>query len=125
MAAQRAGVTKVFIPKSNEADLKDVAKEVLDRIEVVPVSDVQELLNAVLLASIKSLPAKQAKLYEVISDCENVWLCSNLYCRVLQIPDHPKALCRAKQHTLLGKQIGCRPDIHYNGIQRQYDGQIL
>jgi ATP-dependent Lon protease len=48
MAAQRAGVTKVFIPKSNEADLKDVAKEVLDRIEVVPVSDVQELLNAVL-----------------------------------------------------------------------------
>jgi len=47
MAAQRAGVTKVFIPKSNESDLKDVAKEVLDKIEVVPVSEVSELLKAV------------------------------------------------------------------------------
>ena len=44
MAAQRAGVTKVFIPASNEHDLKDVAAEVLEKIEVVPVSKIDEIL---------------------------------------------------------------------------------
>ncbi len=44
MAAQRAGVTKVFIPRANLYDLKDVAKEVKDRMEIVPVSEVSELL---------------------------------------------------------------------------------
>ena len=47
MAAQRAGVTKVFIPKENVDDLKDVAQEVRDKIEIVPVSNVAELLKAV------------------------------------------------------------------------------
>ena len=45
MAAQRAGVTKVFIPASNEHDLKDVAAEVLEKIEVVPVSKIDEILT--------------------------------------------------------------------------------
>ena len=47
MAAQRAGVTKVFIPRENLFDLKDVAKEVLDKLEIVPVSHVSDLLLAV------------------------------------------------------------------------------
>ena len=46
MAAQRAGVTKVFIPEPNMHDLKDVAQEVLDKIEVVPVSTVRDILTA-------------------------------------------------------------------------------
>ena len=45
MAAQRAGVTKVFIPEPNMHDLKDVAQEVLDKIEVVPVSRVEDILK--------------------------------------------------------------------------------
>ena len=45
MAAQRAGVTKVFIPKENEYDLKDVAQEVRDKIEIIPVSTVKEILE--------------------------------------------------------------------------------
>ena len=45
MAAQRAGVTRVFIPKANTFDLKDVAQEVRDRIEIVPVSSVAEILE--------------------------------------------------------------------------------
>ena len=45
MAAQRAGVTKVFIPKENLHDLKDVAREVKDRIEIVPVTDVTDILE--------------------------------------------------------------------------------
>ncbi len=46
MAAQRAGVTKVFIPKENMYDLKDVAQEVKDRIGIVPVENVSEVLSA-------------------------------------------------------------------------------
>ena len=47
MAAQRAGITKVFIPKENLHDLKDVPQEVKDRIEIVPVSKVTELLTEI------------------------------------------------------------------------------
>ena len=46
MAAQRAGVTKVFIPEENVYDLKDVAQEVKDKIEIVPVSHVTDILKA-------------------------------------------------------------------------------
>ena len=46
MAAQRAGITKVFIPAANRCDLKDVAPEVLEKIEVVPAESVQEILRA-------------------------------------------------------------------------------
>ena len=47
MAAQRAGITRVFIPQENLHDLKDVAQEVKDKIEINPVSKVTELLKAV------------------------------------------------------------------------------
>ena len=46
MAAQRSGVEKVFIPKDNVDDLKDVAAEVRDALEIVPVSTVREVLSA-------------------------------------------------------------------------------
>ncbi|MCR5160916.1 MAG: endopeptidase La, partial [Lachnospiraceae bacterium] len=46
MAAQRSGVKKVFIPKDNEDDLKDVAEEVRNTLTIVPVSEVAEVLRA-------------------------------------------------------------------------------
>ena len=46
MAAQRAGVTKVFIPEENVTDLKDVASEVKEKMEITPVKDVKEILKA-------------------------------------------------------------------------------
>ena len=46
MAAHRAGITKVFIPEENLFDLKDVAKEVLDSIEIIPVTRVTDILTA-------------------------------------------------------------------------------
>ena len=46
MAAQRAGVERVFIPKDNVDDLKDVAEEVKQALEITPVSTVQEVLSA-------------------------------------------------------------------------------
>ena len=45
MAAERAGVTKVFIPEENVYDLKDVAEEVKEKIEIIPVSTIKELLQ--------------------------------------------------------------------------------
>lgn len=44
MAAQRAGLTTVFIPARNEADLVDVPAEVLANLDVRPVADVAEIL---------------------------------------------------------------------------------
>jgi ATP-dependent Lon protease len=46
MAAERAGITKVFIPDENEYDLKDVAEEVKEKIEIQTVSKVGEVLMA-------------------------------------------------------------------------------
>lgn len=46
MAAERAGVQKVFIPKENIDDLRDVAVEVRDRLEIIPVESIEEVLTA-------------------------------------------------------------------------------
>ena len=45
MAAQRAGVRQVLIPADNEDDLQDVAKEVLDQLEITPVHDLTEVFS--------------------------------------------------------------------------------
>ena len=45
MAAQRSGVKKVFIPADNVDDLRDVAKEVREKLTIVPVQTVSEVLN--------------------------------------------------------------------------------
>jgi ATP-dependent Lon protease len=44
LAADRAGLTTVIIPKRNEPDLDDVPAEVLERLTVHPVSDVRDVL---------------------------------------------------------------------------------
>ncbi len=45
MAAQRAGVTRVFIPPDNEEDLREVAEEVTNQLEIIPVKSVEEVLR--------------------------------------------------------------------------------
>ena len=45
MAAQRAGCTRALIPVDNEGDLKDVADEVKEALEIIPVRDVTEVLK--------------------------------------------------------------------------------
>jgi ATP-dependent Lon protease len=44
LAAQRAGVTTVFVPQRNEPDLDDVPAEILAELDVRPVGDVAEIL---------------------------------------------------------------------------------
>ncbi|MCR5410431.1 MAG: endopeptidase La [Lachnospiraceae bacterium] len=46
MAAQRAGCRKAFIPKDNEGDLKDVASEVKEALEIVTVEKIEDVLKA-------------------------------------------------------------------------------
>ncbi|MFJ7906231.1 endopeptidase La [Kitasatospora sp. NPDC096204] len=48
LAADRAGITTVIIPRRNEADLDDVPAEVLERLAVHPVADVREVLELAL-----------------------------------------------------------------------------
>ena len=45
MAAQRAGVKKVYIPKDNMPDLEDVAAEVREKLMIVPVKKVTDVLK--------------------------------------------------------------------------------
>ncbi|WP_330459785.1 endopeptidase La [Streptomyces sp. NBC_00820] len=48
LAAHRAGVTTVIIPKRNEPDLDDVPAEVLDTLDVHAVTDVRQVLELAL-----------------------------------------------------------------------------
>ena len=48
MAAARAGIKKVFIPDENKDDLKEVAEEVLNELEIIPVKRVEDVLSVVL-----------------------------------------------------------------------------
>ncbi|MGP3945619.1 endopeptidase La [Streptomyces sp. 6N106] len=60
LAAHRAGVTTVIIPKRNEPDLDDVPAEVLDKLDVYPVSDVRRVLELALepaRAAVPEVPA--------------------------------------------------------------------
>ncbi len=45
LAAQRAGLTTVFLPKRNEPDLDEVPADVLEAIKVVLTTDVAELVS--------------------------------------------------------------------------------
>ncbi len=45
MAAQRAGITTVYIPAENVDDLGEVAGEIKEKLEIIPVSKVEQVLE--------------------------------------------------------------------------------
>ncbi|MQS38797.1 endopeptidase La [Streptomyces katsurahamanus] len=57
LAAHRAGITTVVIPKRNEPDLDDVPAEILDKLEVHPVTDVRQVLEIALAPAEVAVPA--------------------------------------------------------------------
>ncbi|ATL30441.1 endopeptidase La [Streptomyces formicae] len=57
LAAHRAGITTVIIPKRNEADLDDVPAEVLEKLDVHPVTDVRQVLELALTEAEVRIPA--------------------------------------------------------------------
>lgn len=48
MAAQRAGIKRVFIPEENKDDLEDVASEIREALEIIPVTRISQVLEALL-----------------------------------------------------------------------------
>ncbi|HBB59786.1 MAG TPA: endopeptidase La [Lachnospiraceae bacterium] len=57
MAAHRAGCTRAFIPEDNEGDLKDVANEVREALDIVTVSNVRDVLKQTGIGSPRKRPA--------------------------------------------------------------------
>ncbi|MGS2590381.1 endopeptidase La [Streptomyces hebeiensis] len=57
LAAHRAGTTTVVIPKRNEPDLDDVPAEILDTLEIHPVTDVRQVLEIALSPAESLVPA--------------------------------------------------------------------
>ncbi len=48
LGAQRAGITKVLIPKDNVVDLKDVPEEVKKQLAIIPVETIEDVLKETL-----------------------------------------------------------------------------
>ena len=53
LAAHRAGIKKVLIPKENKKDLVDVPKTILKSMEVITVQNVDEVLKVALVKPLK------------------------------------------------------------------------
>ncbi|WP_019545062.1 endopeptidase La [Streptomyces sulphureus] len=56
LAAHRAGVTTVIIPQRNEPDLDDVPEEILEGLDVHPVTEVRQVLELALTPAESSAP---------------------------------------------------------------------
>lgn len=48
MAAQRAGIEQVFIPWENTEDLEDVSEEIKEKLRIIPVKKISDVLDQVL-----------------------------------------------------------------------------
>ena len=59
MAAERAGVKTVLIPKANVDDLRDVPEEVKDKLEIRPVENVDEALSICGIEKGKDAPTEE------------------------------------------------------------------
>ena len=53
LAAHRAGIKKVLIPKDNEKDLAEIPKKIIDEIEIILVSTVDDVLKYALTKELK------------------------------------------------------------------------
>ncbi len=58
LAAHRAGITEVILPKENEKDLEEIPAEVRDVLETHLVESMDEVLRLALSGELSSLPAK-------------------------------------------------------------------
>ena len=63
LAAHRAGVKKVLIPKENEKDLVDIPKKVREDIKIIPVESADEVLKIALTKELKPVEWTEAVSY--------------------------------------------------------------
>ena len=62
LAAHRAGIRRIILPKANEKDLKEVPQEVRDELTVIPVDRIEEVLPAAFNQDAASQPEKHESL---------------------------------------------------------------
>ena len=55
LAALRAGITTVFIPKDNEKDLAEIPDNVKKRMKIIPVAHVDEVLARALVRKLEPI----------------------------------------------------------------------
>ena len=53
LAAHRAGIKEVLIPKENEKDLVDMPKKIIDDIKITPVDHADQVLKVALIKELK------------------------------------------------------------------------
>ncbi|MDX1949416.1 MAG: endopeptidase La, partial [Rickettsiales bacterium] len=68
LAAGRGGIKKVLIPEKNVKDLEDIPSEIKDKLEIIPVNTVDELLSHALTSDL--IPLTYAEIEEDIKESE-------------------------------------------------------
>jgi len=68
LAAHRAGITNIVLPKDNEKDLADIPKNVMDAMNVYMVETMDEVLNIALAEPLNRLQAADASVEPAVSD---------------------------------------------------------
>jgi ATP-dependent Lon protease len=58
LAAHRAGIRKVFIPKENEVDLEDLPEEIRKDLQIIPVESAGEVINQAISPEIRKKVAQ-------------------------------------------------------------------
>ena len=53
MAAQRAGLTTIILPKSNQVDIEDIPEEIRKKVKLVFVEEMSEVLKTALAKPLK------------------------------------------------------------------------
>ena len=71
MAAVRSGIRRVFIPKENEEDLRDVPEEVKDKLKIETVETVAEILDRTGVLTAQDCLNRMAKPAEKVSSTES------------------------------------------------------
>jgi len=61
LAAHRAGIKKIIIPKDNEKDLADIPQKIKDDIKIIPVGTVDEVLKLALKNELKKIEWEEVK----------------------------------------------------------------
>ena len=67
LAAHRGGIGKVLIPEENEKDLAEIPKNIKDKLTIVPVKWIDEVLEHALLRQ----PLPEAKSAEADADAKS------------------------------------------------------
>ena len=60
LAALRGGITTVLIPEDNRKDLAEIPQNVLDGLEIIPVSHVDEVLARALVEPLEAIEWSEA-----------------------------------------------------------------